>query len=323
MTRWHVLVAVALACVALLAAAAVPAQSGPSSRHVDFYSEGTRLSGDLWRPGGVAPEARLPAIVMAHGWSGTRGHLNGSYAQPLAEAGFVVLAFDYRGWGDSDSKLVLVGPEPAPDSQGEITARVRAIRNVVDPFDQAEDYVHAIDFLMGEPGVDPERIGLWGTSYSGGHVVYVAAHDARVKCIVSQAGHQDSREAVARRFADEGGVEFARKRATQKARGEIGPQPPDEDRVPRLGGTPDIARLVDYRPIEFAPRIRVPTLVIDMDQEELFDRLKHGRALYEMVQSNAPAKYVLLPGKHYDVYGSQREPALAEAVAWFKLHLAP
>jgi hypothetical protein len=258
---------------------------------------------------------------MAHGWGGTRGHLNQAYARPFAEAGFAVLAFDYRGWGDSDSKLAIAGAQPTPDANGEVTVRAHALREVVDPFDQVQDFEHAIDYLLGEPGVDPERIGIWGTSYSGGHVVYIAAHDPRVKCVVSQAGYQDSREGILRRYADKGGAAFSQLRATQKARGEIGPQPPDEDRVPSLGGTPDVSKFADYRPIAFAGRIRVPLMIIDMDQEELFDRLKHGRAVYEIARQNAPVDYRVLPGRHYDVYGSQHDQALAFALFWFKKHL--
>jgi len=131
----------------------------------------------------------------------------------------------------------------------------------------------------------------------------------------------DSRGGVARIFAEKGGVAFARKRATQFARGEIGPQPPDEDRFPRLGGVPDISRAVDYRPIAFADRIAVPTLIIDVEQEELFDRMQHGHALYEIVRQRAPAEYRTFPGRHYDIYSEHRDAALALALDWFKRYL--
>lgn len=297
--------------------------NGASSRSVTIFSEGTRLAGDLWRPSDAPVDAKLPALVLAHGWGGTKGHLNHAYAAPLAEAGFVVLTFDYRGWGESDGKLAAAEAVPSPGADGLVTVKARELRNVVDPFDQVEDFTHAIDFLMGEPGVDANRIGIWGTSYAGGHVVYVAAHDPRVKALVSQVGYQDSHAGVARVFAEKGGVAFARKRATQLARGEIGPLPPEEDRFPRLGGVPDISRAVDYRPIAFAERITVPTLIIDVDQEDLFDRMQHGHALYEIVKARAPARYELLPGRHYDIYSAQQEAALALALNWFKQYLMP
>jgi uncharacterized protein len=67
------------------------------------------------------------------------------------------------------------------------------IREVVDPFDELWDIRHALDWLEGEPGVDCSRIGLWGSSFGGGLVVWMAAHDERVRCVVSQVAWHDSR----------------------------------------------------------------------------------------------------------------------------------
>ena len=109
----------AMGIILVLGAAAVPSVYGQSpqeavSRHVDIWSEGTRMSGDLWVPAGAEPSARLPAILLTHGWGGVRSHLNSTYAPKFAAAGFIVLAFDYRGWGDSDSRLVISGVQPTP-----------------------------------------------------------------------------------------------------------------------------------------------------------------------------------------------------------------
>ena len=161
------------------------------SRHVNIWSDGTRLSGDLWYPKALKAGGNLPAVILCHGWGGVRSHLNKAYAPLFAKAGYVVLTFDYRGWADSDSRLVVRGTMPSPDNNGMVTVRAQAIRELVDPFDQTEDIIYCINFLSGEPGVDPDRIGLWGTSFGGGHVVYVAALDKRVKCIVSQVPSMD------------------------------------------------------------------------------------------------------------------------------------
>jgi len=147
------------------------------SRQVDIWSDGTRLSGDLWYPRGLQSGDKRPAVILCHGWGGLRSHLNRAYAPDFAKAGYVVLTFDYRGWGDSDSRLEIQGKMPEPDESGMITVRARAIRELVDPFDQTEDIICCMDFLSGEPGVDPGRIGLWGTSFGGGHAVYVAANE--------------------------------------------------------------------------------------------------------------------------------------------------
>ena len=78
------------------------------------------------------------------------------------------MTFDYRGWEGSDSRLVVRDKMPAPDENGMVTVRAQAIRKLVDRFDQTEDIVSCIDFLSGGPGVDPKRIGLWGTRFGGG-----------------------------------------------------------------------------------------------------------------------------------------------------------
>ena len=148
----------------------------------------------------------------------------------------MVLTFDYRGWGDSDSRLVIREKMPEPDASGVITVRAQVIRELVDPFDQTEDIISCLDFLTGEPGVDPARIGLWGTSFGGGHVAYVAAHDKRVHCIVSQVPSMDG-----------GWVNLyyqPSRLATQRARGEIDPVPQGVNKIGRLKGTPFLSPFV-------------------------------------------------------------------------------
>ena len=93
------------------------------SRHVDIWSDGTRLSGDLWHPEDLQPGDKLAAVILCHGWGGVRSHLNQAYAPEFAKAGYVVLSFDYRGWGDSDSRLVIKEKMPEPDISGMITVR--------------------------------------------------------------------------------------------------------------------------------------------------------------------------------------------------------
>jgi dipeptidyl aminopeptidase/acylaminoacyl peptidase len=279
---------------------------------VTIWSEGTRLAGDLWTPDDVAAGEKLPGILLCHGWGGLKQHLTATYAPWFSKAGFIVLTFDYRGWGESDAKLVPIGEVARPDSNGEITIRARAVREVVDPFDQISDITNCLAFLEGEPQVDPERIGLWGSSYGGGHVVFMAAHDPRVKAVVSQVGAQQPVQMT---------IATGRARATARARGEIGPIPPVEDGVPGLAGTPDLAKMACYRPIATADKIRVPTLVIDAEQEELFDRMQNGHLLAEIVSKNAPTRYVTFPGKHYEIYDRHYRDASNLARDWFITHL--
>lgn len=295
-------------------------------RAVNIWSEGTRISGDLFYPKGLKEGEKLPAILLTHGWGGVRAHLNQGYAPKFAAGGFVVLTIDYRGWGDSDSKLVMTEPMPKPDEKGMVTVTARAIREVVDPFDQVEDITHALDFLEGEPIVDKTRIGLWGTSYSGGHSVYVAAQDDRVKCIVSQVGAQDSRDGVAKIFVAKGGLDYAHDKAIRIARGEDPPVPQGVDIAPNLKGTPHISKMMFYRPVEAAGRIKVPALIIDAEKEELFSNADHGKKVALILEqgNKAPVKYVVVPGiTHYGIYTTAFKQGSDMALAWFTEYLKP
>jgi len=207
---------------------------------------------------------------------------------------------------------------PQPDTNGEVTVTARAIRQLVDPIDQIRDITSCIDYLAGEPGVDSDRIGLWGSSYGGGHVVYMAAKDNRVKCIVAQVSGQDSRGIAM--FL--GGPEGARRDATARARGELDPVPQGEIQVPGLEGTPYINRQATYAPVEYADRIRVPTLIIDAEKEELMKPSDHGGLVYERVKDHAPAKYRIFEGMtHYEIYEKGLKEARQLAMDWYEEHL--
>jgi len=129
---------------------------------VDFPSCATILKGILLAPKGKTDA--LPAIVMAPGMSGVKEGSIMKYAEYFASGGFAVLAYDNINFGESDG-------EP---------------RQEVDPALQRRGYRDAITYAGSRPEVDKTRIGIFGTSYSGGHVLEVAAHDRRVKCVVSQ-----------------------------------------------------------------------------------------------------------------------------------------
>jgi len=289
---------------------------------VTFWSEGTRLAGDLYFPPDFGPGQERPAIVLCHGWGGTKAHLAAtSLPQRLAAAGYVVLAFDYRGWGESDGKVVVL--DPLPKERTEVTLRVQVIREVVDPFDEAWDICHAIDFIEGEPGVDPGRIGLWGSSYGGGLVVWMAAHDDRVKCVVSQVAPQDSRSLGLTRAGDSPREEMHRL-AVQQARGEAEPIPQSVEGAPGLTGTPHAAKMYYFAPIEFAEQIAVPVLLVDAEHEELFDRHQHSEALYNRLAAagRAPVRYEVVAGiSHYAIYSEKAAESARLATEWFDTHL--
>ncbi|HET6878992.1 MAG TPA: alpha/beta hydrolase [Pirellulales bacterium] len=132
-------------------------------RDVRFESEGLSCAGWYYVPEELASGERRPAIVMAHGWSGVKEMCLANFAEAFAAAGFVVLVFDYRCLGDSEG-------EP---------------RQQILPDEQRRDYKNAISWIASQGEVDPDRIGIWGTSFSGGHVQVVAAEDRRVKAVVA------------------------------------------------------------------------------------------------------------------------------------------
>lgn len=135
-----------------------------SSRTVQFVSEGVTCEGDLYLPAGFDDSGSFPALVIGHGFTVARSSLV-EEGRLFAEAGYVCLAIDYRHFGTS-------GGEP---------------RGRLWPLQETEDFKSAIDWLEVQPGVDPSRIGIWGTSFGGGIVTHVAAHDIRVRACVAQA----------------------------------------------------------------------------------------------------------------------------------------
>lgn len=143
---------------------------------VEFDADGVTLRGWLYIPDGRSGAA--PAVVLAPGFSAVKEMHVDRFAEAFADAGLVALVYDNRNFGVSDG-------EP---------------RQEVDPWAQVRDYRTAITYAATRPEVDAERIGVWGASYSGGHVLVVGAIDRRVKCVVSQApfisGHETFRAFV-------------------------------------------------------------------------------------------------------------------------------
>jgi pimeloyl-ACP methyl ester carboxylesterase len=131
-------------------------------KEVEFPSEGATLRGLLFLP--EAPRGKLPLVIMAHGTSATVFMVADKYAQAFCRAGVAALLYDHRNFGRS-------GGDP---------------RQEINPWIQCRGYRDAIDFAVTREEVAPERIALWGDSYTGGQVIVVGAIDPRVKCIVAQ-----------------------------------------------------------------------------------------------------------------------------------------
>ncbi|WP_405165176.1 alpha/beta hydrolase [Nocardia sp. NBC_01499] len=133
---------------------------------IEFQSDGTTVRGWLHRPNTEGP---APVVVMAHGLGAVKEMRLDAFAERFAAAGIAVVAFDYRHFGASDG-------EP---------------RQLLSIARQLADWSAAIDYAVTLDGIDPSRIALFGTSFSGGHVLRVAAQDRRITAVVAQCPFTD------------------------------------------------------------------------------------------------------------------------------------
>jgi dienelactone hydrolase len=284
-------------------------------RTANIISEGTRIAADVYSLKSLDGQ-RLPTVILCHGWGGVAANLRPE-GVAFARAGYLAVAIDYRGWGKSDARIVLTGPSPKERQNGRFTAEVHEVREVVDPLDQTTDLLNAIHWVVGEPQCDASRIGLWGSSYSGGHVVYAAARDERVKAIVCQVPALDSRWVAATP------IERAQtlREATRRARGESGYPEPGQRVIMGLRGAPIRERMINYAPVddvEKAPGCAM--LFILAEKEEYFNNKEHGIKAYE--RAKGPKKLVTIAGiTHYGIYREARERARRLAIAWYDEHL--
>jgi dienelactone hydrolase len=164
---------------------------GVRTRLVTFYVDGgTALHGKLFFPRGFSTTNRWPAVVVGHGINAIAIGIE-KYAARFAERGLVALAIDYQSYGFSTSgsdDIRLLEPDPSSDKQILMEKELRVVmkRTNLNNVHEVEDFRAAISYLQGEPGVDADRIGIWGSSNGGTVVTAVSALDARVKAMVVQ-----------------------------------------------------------------------------------------------------------------------------------------
>ncbi len=306
------------ACLAAQQPQAPPAFTPPENidfRKAAIMSEGTRLGAEVFTLKSLAGR-KLPCVLMAHGWGGTALVLRRD-ALAIAQAGYFVASFDYRGWGASDSRLILTGHAPAERPGGKFTAEVQEVREVVDPIDFGTDWLNAIHWLAGEPGCDAARIGLWGSSLSGGLVVWAAARDSRVKAFHSQVGAVSGRSMV----ASEADRKSTLDESTQRARGEIGYPQPGARVIGNLRGAPVRSKFTWYSPVDDVDRApHCAMQFVIAEKEELFDNRDH--AILAHARAKGPKRLITIPAiTHYGIYREAREQALKLALEWFDQHL--
>ena len=162
---------------------------GVRSRQITFYSDGAPCYGRIFFPKGFNARGKWPAVVVGHGINAQAVGIE-KYAARFAERGLVAMAIDYRTYGYSGGDVLLLEPDTTTDERAvwEKESRIQIKRTNLNNFRETEDFRAAISYIQTEPGIDPERIGVWGSSNGASVVLMVAALDARAKVVVAQVG---------------------------------------------------------------------------------------------------------------------------------------
>jgi fermentation-respiration switch protein FrsA (DUF1100 family) len=293
---------------------------------VTFTSAGATCRGWLYRPQGAA--AKAPAIVMSHGFSAVKEQGLDAFARRFAAEGFVVIAFDYRFLGASDG-------EP---------------RGRIIPQEQHDDLRAALGWISAQPFVDPARIGMWGSSYSGGHALFMGAIDPRVKVIAAQVPAICTAHSLISLAGREGFTGLLGMLADDHAQRNTGrpstqvPVVAPEGELSVLS-TPDsyawfkdsaksgapnwlnqtdlesVARLAEYNPAGLIDLISPKPLLIQAATNDSLIPIAQVRAAF--ARAGEPKRFIEFPGGHFDVYPGTPffDQAADNATAWFKKHL--
>ncbi|WP_323763973.1 alpha/beta hydrolase [Marinovum sp.] len=291
---------------------------------IAFSSDGDCVRGWLYTPRpGSEP---WPAIVMAHGFGAVKEMYLDRFAESFAAAGFAVLLFDYRRLGASDG----------------------VPRQEIDPATQIEDYRNAMTWIAAQEEVDAERIGIWGTSYSGGHVLIVAATDPRVKCVVSQVPTISGNAVAKRRFTPDKIDDSAKANAQDRLARMQGAAPKVWNLVPHGSGDPAVYSAPDavewytnaarrgggwrnevtLRSLEYSRAYEpgawvsfispCPLLMIVADRDAITPT---DLALGAYEQARQPKRLEMIRGGHFEAYTTAFDTVSGAARDWFVRHL--
>lgn len=292
---------------------------------VDFKtSDGTVLRGWHYVPEGAGD---VPIVVMAHGISAVKEMWLDRYAERFAQAGLACLVFDHRNFGASDG----------------------AVRQEVDPWVQVRDFFDAITFAETLPRTDRDRIAVWGSSFSGGLGIIVAAQDARVKCLSVQvpvvSGSANLRTTVRTDHLVDLRKAFAedrRARARGEAPGMIAVCSNDPN-VPALLPTADAwtfftgtaeqrapswrnevtlrsaEMLSNYEPGHFIDKISPRPFQMIVDTADLLCPTDVAFEAYK--RAGFPKQLKLLNKGHFTPYIEDFDESAGAAAAWFQQHL--
>jgi uncharacterized protein len=296
-------------------------------KDIEYKTEdGVTLRG--WHYVPDSGKGKFPTIVMAHGFSAVKEMYLDRFAEAFAVAGLAAVVFDNRNFGASDG-------EP---------------RQEIDPWKQVRDYRDTITYAETLAETDADRIGIWGSSYSGGHVLVVGAIDRRVKCVVAQvplaSGHGNARRLIRADYLE--GVQgmFAedrRARMTGKPPAMI-PVVAEDPAAPSALPTPDswkwftetaksrapswknevtlrsVEMFTEYEPGSYVSFISPTPLMMVVARGDVLTVADLAFAAFE--RALEPKRLVALSGGHFDAYVKDFDAASKPALEWFTRHLA-
>lgn len=294
-------------------------------KDVTFKSEGLNCSGWYYVPINLKQAGKHPAIVMAHGISGVKEMNLDGFARRFAEAGLIVLVFDYRYLGASEG-------EP----HGQIFYS-----------EQITDYRNAITWVSLQAEVDSGRIGIWGTSYSGAHALCVAALDKRVKAVVVQAPYiGQTIENMITNIASKSNwlvqnrIEKYTKNITNtmpivdsSGKYAILPQKEAYDWFTKLAKEKapnwenkitieSVDRAAEYNPQFYVPLISNTPLLMIIASHDIITPTEDEKKTFKLAKT--VKKLIVVQGGHFDAYqGLTFEKFCQPAVDWFRQYLKP
>lgn len=286
-------------------------------KDVQFYSEGALLKAHLYVPENVS--GSVPAILMCHGFAGVKELLLPGFADKFCNAGFVVLCFDYRGFGESEGD-----------------------RGILQPALQQTDIRNALSFLYTIPEVDNTKIALWGTSFGGSNVVAVAAVDKRVKCVTAQLAFSNGERSILGAKSEEekekilATIQRSLEKKVTQNREMMMPInkfltdeqslaffekykdsfPALHEKVPFL----TMKEVIEYKSEELIKKVSVPVLIVGAEND-IVNPMFESVQLFE--NANEPKElYTVKGATHYEVYeGKHLDEVSDKQISFFRKYL--
>jgi dienelactone hydrolase len=299
---------------------------GVTTKEIVYYSNGIACYAKIFFPKGFDPNAKpgIPAVVLGQGYTGTHVSIE-KYGNRFAEKGLVAMTIDYRGWGFSEGfpelvKPVIGGGVERDNTRFETkTTEVRIKRTKLIPQEQQQDYRAAISYIQGEPGVDYQRIGVWGSSLAGGNATVVAGQDARVKAVSIQIPAITGNPTINGRHRLIGP---AREDAIKRAReGQGREYVTGFSRSFAVDQFEQAAAFQENYVAFWATKIDVPYQVVAAEGDELIP-LAGIKASYERVPAKQKNFIVVPKIGHFEMYSNEPFEISANAAAdWFVKYL--